>query len=97
VSVNGIGPLELPASLQLSDSLLDTLAERVAAIVMERLQTSSDRRWLTVDQAADYIGRTPSAIRGLVKRGGLTPYKPDGRLQLDRLELDAWMRGERNA
>jgi len=89
MSVTDIGPL----ALELPNALIETLAQRVAAIVLERLEGTSNRRWLTVDQAADYLGRTPEAIRGLVKRGELTAYKPDGRLQLDREELDRWMRG----
>jgi len=93
MSVTDIGPL----ALELPNALIETLAQRVAAIVLERLEGTSNRRWLTVDQAADYLGRTPEAIRGLVKRGELTAYKPDGRLQLDREELDAWMRGDRDA
>ena len=93
MSVTDIGPL----ALELPNALIETLAQRVAAIVLERLEATSSRRWLTVDQAADYIGRTPEAIRGLVKRGELTAYKPDGRLQLDRVELDRWMRGAPDA
>ena len=93
MSVTGIGPL----ALEVPNALIETLAHRVAAIVLERLEATSNRRWLTVDQAADYIGRSPEAIRGLVKRRELTGYKPDGRLQLDREELDRWMRGEPRA
>ena len=93
MSVTDIGPL----ALELPNALIETLAQRVAAIVLERLEDTSSRRWLTVDQAADYLGRTPEAIRGLVKRGELTGYKPDGRLQLDREELDRWMRGAPDA
>lgn len=89
MSAKGIGSL----TLELPNALIDTLAERVAAIVLERLEAAPDTRWLTVDRAAEYLGRTPEAIRGLVKRGELTTYKPDGRLQLDRQELDRWMRG----
>ncbi len=93
MSVTDIGPL----AFELPNALNETLAQRVAAIVLERLETAPDRRWFTVDRAAEYLDRTPDAIRGLVKRGELTAYKPDGRLQLDREELDAWMRGERDA
>ena len=60
MSVNGEGPL----ALELPASLLNALAERVAAIVLERLQTSPDHRWLTVDQAADYLGCSPEDDRG---------------------------------
>ena len=93
MSVTDIGPL----ALEVPNALIETLAQRVAAIVLERLEATSNRRWLTVDQAADYIGRSPEAIRGLVKRRDLTGYKPDGRLQLDRHELDTWMRGAPDA
>lgn len=93
MSVTDIGPL----ALELPNALIETLAQRIAAIVLERLEDTSNRRWLTVDQAADYIGRTPEAIRGLVKRRELTGYKPDGRLQLDRTELDRWMWGASDA
>jgi excisionase family DNA binding protein len=93
MSVNGIGSL----ALEIPNELIETLAQRVAATVLERLEDTSNRRWLTVDQAADYIGRSPDAIRGLVKRRELTGYKPDGRLQLDRTELDRWMRGAPDA
>jgi len=89
MSVTDIGPL----AFELPTALIETLAQRVAAIVLERLEDTSSRRWLTVDQAADYLGRSQEAVRGLVKRRELTGYKPDGRLQLDREELDRWMRG----
>ena len=93
MSVTDIGPL----ALELPNSLIEALAQRVAAIVVERVEDTSNQRWLTVEQAADYIGRSSDAIRGLVKRRELTGYKPDGRLQLDRQELDSWMRGELDA
>jgi excisionase family DNA binding protein len=93
MSVTDIGPL----ALEVPNALIETLAQRVAGIVLERLEATSSRRWLTVDQAADYTGRSEEAVRGLVKRGALTAYKPDGRLQLDRHELDAWMRGAPDA
>jgi len=93
MSLTDIGPL----ALELPNALIERLAQRVAAIVLERLEDTSSRRWLTVDQAADYLGRTPEAVRGLVKRRELTSHKPDGRLQLDRQELDRWMRGSLDA
>jgi len=93
MSVSSTGPSRYGIALELPEALIDTLAERVAAIVLSRLEETSGRRWLTVEHAAEYLGRTPEAIRGLVKRGELTAFKPDGRLQLDREELDRWMRG----
>jgi len=93
MNVTEVGPF----TLELPNALMDTLAARVAAIVLERLEAAPDRRWLSVDSAAEHLDRTPEAIRGLVKRGELTAYKPDGRLQLDREELDRWVRGVRDA
>ncbi len=93
MSVTDIGSL----SVEIPNGVIEALAQRVAAIVLEGLEATSSRRWLRVDQTAEYLGRTPEAIRGLVKRGELTGYKPDGRLQLDRQELDKWMRGAPDA
>lgn len=89
MSVTDIGPL----ALEVPNALIETLAQRVAAVVLERLEATSSGRWLTVEQAAEYVGRSEEAIRGLVKRGELTAYKPDGRLQFDREQIDRWMRG----
>lgn len=59
-------------SISMPNEALETLAQRVAAIVLERIEHTPSRRWLTVDSAAEYLDRTPDAIRGLVKRGELT-------------------------
>jgi excisionase family DNA binding protein len=49
-------------------------------------------RWMNVDQCAAYIGRTPNAVRMLVKKGQI-PRMPVGRkLQFDREKIDRWMK-----
>ena len=93
MSVTDIGPL----ALELPNALIETLAQRVAAIVLERLEDALQPKVADSRSGGRLHGRTPDAVRGLVKRGELTAYKPDGRLQLDRHELDAWMRGAPDA
>ncbi len=72
------------------DRLLDLLAERLAT----RLSQDPGRlypRLLTVEQTADYLGRTPEAMLQLTRSGQL-PTVRDGRLLLfDRLDLERWI------
>ncbi len=44
---------------------------------------------LSVRSAADYLGRTEKAVRHLYERRVLTPLRIDGRVFLDRREIDA--------
>ena len=53
-------PIELP------ENVLDALAERVAARVLERLEGAQDGdRWLDAKQAADYLGLSINALHKL--------------------------------
>ena len=44
---------------------------------------------LSVRKAAEYLGRTEKAVRHLYERRILTPLRIDGRVFLDRREIDA--------
>jgi hypothetical protein len=44
---------------------------------------------LSVRRAAEYLGRTEKAVRHLYERRTLTPLRIDGRVFLDRREIDA--------
>jgi hypothetical protein len=44
---------------------------------------------LTVRRTAEYIGRTEKAVRHLYERRVLTPLRIDGRVFIDRREIDA--------
>ena len=44
---------------------------------------------LSVHKAAEYLGRTEKAVRHLYERHVLTPLRIDGRVFLDRREIDA--------
>lgn len=48
-------------------------------------------RLLSIDRAALYIGRTPTAVREMVRCGKLKPVRHDSRIMLDVLDLDAWI------
>ena len=73
---------------------LDALADAIAERVYQRLAATMERnkgRLLDVPAAADYIGRTPSALRHLISRGAIPCVRRDGRVQLDRRDLDNWL------
>lgn len=48
-------------------------------------------RWLTVETAARYLDRTPTALRSLVQRGAIPCHKVQGRVLFGREELDQWV------
>jgi hypothetical protein len=77
------------------DTLLDSLAEKVAARLENRLSGGSpgtvDRRLLTVEQAADYIGRTVPAVRALIVAQAFPSVQTDRRVVLDVRDLDTWI------
>lgn len=72
--------------------LVDMLAEQLE----ERILASGRRaRWLTVRQAADHLGLSANSVRALIKRKRIPHYRVEGRILFDEVELDAWVRGER--
>ncbi len=50
-------------------------------------------RYLTLKEAAQYLGMTPKAVRHMVFRRQIPCAKRGRRLHFDRLDLDAWMHG----
>jgi hypothetical protein len=50
---------------------------------------SNQSPYLSVRTAAEYLGRTEKAVRHLYERRILTPLRIDGRVFLDRREIDA--------
>lgn len=73
---------------------LDALADAIAERVYQRLSAALDRnksRLLSVPASAEYIGRTPSALRHLIAKGTIPCVRRDGRVQLDRKDLENWL------
>ena len=48
-------------------------------------------RLLAVREAAEYIGRTETAVRELVWNGKLAHIRTDRRVMLDIRDLDSWI------
>ncbi len=80
------GPLQV--TLTLSAEQVDLIAERVAAILAGQQQPQQGR-WLTIDQAADYVGAKRQRIYDLRAKGRLSKTGDGGRVLIDRHELDA--------
>jgi Helix-turn-helix domain len=72
------------------DALADAIAERVFAR-LEAAQGHAKTRLLDVPAAAEYLSRTPSAIRHMIAKGILSAVRRDGRVYLDRQDLDNWV------
>ena len=73
---------------------LDALADAIAERVFQRLSQSQEKhvcRLLSVGEAARYIGRTPSAMRHMIAKGMVPCVRRDGRVYLDRPDLDGWI------
>jgi len=73
---------------------LDAFADAIAERVFRRLSAALERnksRLLDVPAAAKYIGRSPSAVRHLIAKGTIPCVRRDGRVQLDRKDLDNWL------
>jgi hypothetical protein len=63
---------------------------RIAESTVQRTEASNDKPYLmSVKRAAEYIGRTEKAVRHLYERRVLTPLRIDGRVFIDRREIDA--------
>ena len=72
------------------DRLLEMLAEKLATKLLKepgRLYP----RLMTVEQAANYLGRTLEATQHLASSGKIPTVRSDRRVFLDRIDLDKWI------
>jgi hypothetical protein len=68
---------------------IDDLVEMIASEVVKRVQTRPrEPRLLSVEDTAFYLGRTPEAVRMMIRRGTLPAIRIDGRIMLDVLDLN---------
>ena len=51
-----------------------------------------EKRYLNVREAAAYLGRTERALRALILRRKIPFRKVGGRVIIDRLEADQWVK-----
>jgi excisionase family DNA binding protein len=78
---------EVQLTVTLTAEQVELIAERVAVILAGRQQL--ERRWLTVDEAADHIRSNRQRIYDLRTRGRLSKTGAGGKVLVDRRELDA--------
>jgi excisionase family DNA binding protein len=77
--------------------LLDHIADRLAAVITERLSVSDDRpdEWFDSRHAAEYLGVHRDTLRKLAAERAI-PSEQDGpgcKLYFRRSDLDAWRHG----
>jgi excisionase family DNA binding protein len=80
-----------PINFTIPDALVDLIAERVAAILAAKngdARPEPSKRWLTIDEAADYIGSTRKRIYDLRSAGRLSRTGDGSRVLVNRQELD---------
>ena len=80
-------------------ALLDMLAERVASRLRgsEHATDKIRPRLLTVQQSAEYLGRTKASIQHMVAEGILPTVRSDRRVFLDVTDLDRWIEQHKQA
>lgn len=78
-----------PLTFTLPAELVEQIARRVAEIMLEREPAkAAEQRWLTVAEAAAYIGAKPQRIYDLRSSGRLSRTGDGSRGLVDRRELD---------
>ena len=55
------------------------------------IDTPTEARLLDIEAAGVYLGRTPRAVRDLVRTGKIPCVRCDRRVFLDIRDLDAWI------
>jgi excisionase family DNA binding protein len=78
----------------LPDDLVELVALRAAAIVVEQLAGAPSSPYLTVAEAADYLRCSRQRVYDLLTSRRLSRLKDGTRTLLRRDELDAWLEEE---
>jgi excisionase family DNA binding protein len=81
-------------TVPIPDALIDAIAERVGDKLTEHqpVNAGTTTPWLSVEQAAEYIGNAPtSRVYDLVQRGALKPHRDGRRLLFKRSDLDDYI------
>lgn len=86
---SGRGARELVgAAVPIPDELVETIAQRAAAIVLERMPATGEPVWLTLEQAAERLGCTPDAVRMGANRGRFMSRYIGRRRYVSRASVD---------
>ena len=57
-----------------------------------RLRTPIPAGYMSIQQAADYMGVSERSVRRYIKQYGLPVHKPGGRYLISIEELEAWIK-----
>lgn len=86
------------AGLTIPGEVLDTVAEIVAARVLDRLADATPGAdagaspWVDAEGAATHLHTTKRRVYSLAQQGRIPHYREGARLLFDRRELDQWLR-----
>jgi excisionase family DNA binding protein len=82
-------------TITLPTDTAEAIAQRAAAIVLERLSAEPRiAEYLTVSEAAEYLRAKPQRIYDLLSSGRLTRHKDGRRVLVSRAEIDAYLAGQ---
>ena len=88
----GLTPAEGTAiTIAIPEDVLDQIAERVAAIVVERL-SGKNLTWLDEAGAAEYLCLPAKTVGNLGRAGALPRHVVGRRVLYNVAELDEWVR-----
>ena len=74
------------------DAIAEQLAAKILPVIEARMTEASQKpkpRLLNVEEAATYLGRTPSAVEHLIQEKKIVPVRIDRRVQIDLKDLDS--------
>ena len=77
--------------MKLEAEEMEAIANAIAGRIGEHPGFPSGKRLLTLKQAAEYIGRSPRAVRALIAGRAFPAVDHDRRVFVDRADLDAWI------
>jgi excisionase family DNA binding protein len=95
--VNATAPRSAPTAGQALDAalaaLVPTIAEQVAALLLERTGSvpQSGSPWMSVAEAAEYMRCKPKRLYDLAGQSRVPAHKDGSRLLFHRDELDAYL------
>lgn len=75
-------------------SLKEEIVREVAALISAKQENPGSTPWLNVKSAARYLGMSEEAMRGLIKRREVEVHRPNGRVFINRKNLDSWVIGK---
>jgi len=81
-----------------TDQFIEAIADAVACRLQGKLnaQQSTARRLLNVEEAAEYVGYTPAAVRHMVTKRQLPCVRNGRTVRFDVADLDRWIEEHKN-